>query len=644
STSGLSAVVVPGVLTATPVPTVSGTPQVDATLTAEPGTWAPDGVQLSYQWFTGTTAADEVPVSGATASTYVPVEGDIGKRLAVEVTGSKLGYASTASTSVLGELVTPAPSIDAGTPTITGTAQVGRTLTADAGIWAPEGVELALQWLRDGTPVEGATSTTYALVGADVGRPVALRVTGTKPGFPTKVATSSETQAVAEGTQASTPTPTITGATGLGDVLTAVPGDWDTGVTVSYQWVRDGNALSGETAAQHTVTATDIGSSIRVTVTGTRAGYASQSVSSAPLPVTGAQTAGKIARALATFHAALGRVGTDPLDIFVGPSDSITEGNRASSIQKRWISVFRDGLRRSYQPSGVAGGFGYLDLMNSPKFPDNPSSYVNGAGVFDQGLGRQTLALFGATQTITVNDRFTDVDILYAGLTGTAGTFAYSVDGGPDVRVSTGGKAVSRGGYVERVSGLVAGPHRLVLHGGGGGYPSIIEGVMLYNGDRDRGIRLWEGGASGLTAVNYVAPTDAWAASLKEVHPDIVVLPIGSNDYALGTPAKDTEVRIREIIATIRARVDTDPSIVLVPYYERPTSGTAPWSTYEQMYARIASTDPKIVVFDLALLFGSYGSAQRVGLMSPDLLHPSDTGYALIADKLAAFVAPSPPG
>ncbi|KRC64258.1 hypothetical protein ASE12_05445 [Aeromicrobium sp. Root236] len=644
ATSAPSAVVVPGTLTATPTPSVSGTPQVDATLTAEPGTWAPAGVQLSYQWLAGTTAQDSVAVSGATSSTYTPGTDDTGRRLSVQVMGSKPGYASVTTTSALSEAVTPAPIITPATPTITGTAEVGRTLTADSGTWSPDGVQLAFQWLRDGVAAQDATGTAYDLTAADRGSAISVRVTGTKAGFPTTARTSTETQAVAEGTQVSTPTPTVTGTTAIGDVLTAVPGDWDNGVTVAYQWLRDGTALTGETSVQHTVVAADVGSLMCLTVTGARAGYASQSRTSAQLAVTGAQSASKVTRALETFRAAFADVDRQPVDVFVGPSDSLADGARATSIQKRWISVLRDDLRGVHQPVGVKGGFGYLDPLNWGKFPDNPISYVSGVGAFEQGLGRQTLALFNSTQTITVKAELTDLDIVYAGLTGTAGTFTYSVDGGPEVRVYTGAKPTSRGGYVEKVSGLAPGVHQVVMRGTGGGSPAIVEGVMLYNGDRSSGVRVWEGGASGLAAANYVAPGDRWAESLKEVHPDLVVLPIGSNDFALGTPAKDTEVKIREIIATIRARVDTDPSIVLMPYYERPTSGTGTWAAYEEMYARIASTDPKIAVFDLAPLFGAYGSAQRAGLMSSDMLHPSDTGYALIADRLAAFLTPSPQG
>ena len=71
------------------------------------------------------------------------------------------------------------------TPTITGTAQVGATLTADpSGITDADGLSGAsytYRWIRvDGgteTPISGATSDTYVPVAADVGRQVKVEVT-----------------------------------------------------------------------------------------------------------------------------------------------------------------------------------------------------------------------------------------------------------------------------------------------------------------------------------------------------------------------------------------------------------------------------------------------------------------------------------
>jgi hypothetical protein len=74
-------------LDSAPTPTITGTAQVGATLTAIPGAWSPAPVNLAYQWFRGNTA-----ISGATAPTYVVQEADRGSVLSVQVTGSKSGY------------------------------------------------------------------------------------------------------------------------------------------------------------------------------------------------------------------------------------------------------------------------------------------------------------------------------------------------------------------------------------------------------------------------------------------------------------------------------------------------------------------------------------------------------------------------
>lgn len=66
--------------------TISGTPLVTMTLTAQPGTWSPSYVRLAYQWL-----RDGVAIAGETGSTYTVGMADIGHRLTVSVTGSRPG-------------------------------------------------------------------------------------------------------------------------------------------------------------------------------------------------------------------------------------------------------------------------------------------------------------------------------------------------------------------------------------------------------------------------------------------------------------------------------------------------------------------------------------------------------------------------
>ena len=70
-----------------------------------------------------------------------------------------------------------------GTPTISGTPQVGETLTADtSGIADDDGLEnvsFSYQWLADDTAIQGATKSTYTLIEADERKTVRVRVSFT---------------------------------------------------------------------------------------------------------------------------------------------------------------------------------------------------------------------------------------------------------------------------------------------------------------------------------------------------------------------------------------------------------------------------------------------------------------------------------
>lgn len=185
-------VTVPAVssLTATPIPAISGTARVGATLTAVPGVWSPAPVTLKFQWARGGKT-----IAGATAPRYVPVAADRGQQLSVTVTGVKAGYAAVAKTS-LKTAVVAAGVISGPTPRIIGTAKKGKKLTASPGTWKPSGVALTYQWRRNGAGISGATNSTYKLVKKDKKKRITVTVTGSKTGYTTLARTSPATAKV----------------------------------------------------------------------------------------------------------------------------------------------------------------------------------------------------------------------------------------------------------------------------------------------------------------------------------------------------------------------------------------------------------------------------------------------------------------
>ena len=70
-----------------------------------------------------------------------------------------------------------------GAPMVSGTAQVGKTLTAaTSGIADEDGLDnvtFTYQWLADDTAIQGATGSTYTLVDADEGKAIKVRVSFT---------------------------------------------------------------------------------------------------------------------------------------------------------------------------------------------------------------------------------------------------------------------------------------------------------------------------------------------------------------------------------------------------------------------------------------------------------------------------------
>ncbi|WP_157497473.1 MSCRAMM family protein [Leifsonia sp. Leaf264] len=261
-------------LDATPTPTIAGIARYGSTLTASPGVWGPIPVTVAYQWLRNGTA-----IPGATSAGYVIAAGDIGARISVRVKGSKSGYTPETRLSVQTSAVGPRLFTTAPTPRITGTVRVAATLAATVGAWAPAPTTLTYQWYRNGTAISGATGAVLKLGAADVGKRMTVRVTAARTGFATTARMSTQTTPVAQGRLTATPTPTITGTTRVGRVLTVHAGTWKPApVGLSYTWRRNGVAIAGATGTAtttYTLVKADVGATITCTVVSTKTGYVS---------------------------------------------------------------------------------------------------------------------------------------------------------------------------------------------------------------------------------------------------------------------------------------------------------------------------------------------------------------------------------
>ena len=168
---------------ATGLPTISGTPQVGMTLTVDTSAITDedglDDVSYSYQWIVndGTEDAD---IEEATDSTYAPSVSDVGKTIRVRVSFNDDADNDETLTSEATEAVAAKPNSEpSGLPTISGTPQVGVTLTADTSAITDEDglddVSFSYQWLAGGLDIDGATGSSYTPTASQKGQTIQVR-------------------------------------------------------------------------------------------------------------------------------------------------------------------------------------------------------------------------------------------------------------------------------------------------------------------------------------------------------------------------------------------------------------------------------------------------------------------------------------
>lgn len=174
-------------------------------------------------------------------------------------------------------------------PTVSGTPAVGSLLTLADGTWAPDPVTRTYRWLRDGSPIAGATASTYTPTSSDVGARISVEVKGAKSGLLSLHLTTAETAVVAPSASAvtSSKAPSISGTPTFDQTLTANDGTWGPGsVTMTRRWLRDGVPIPGATASSYRLTADEVGKTVSVEVTGAKSGLTSLTrTSSATAPV-----------------------------------------------------------------------------------------------------------------------------------------------------------------------------------------------------------------------------------------------------------------------------------------------------------------------------------------------------------------------
>lgn len=154
-------------------------------------------------------------------------------------------------------------------PVISGSTSLGSVLSTTNGTWSgvPATFSYTYQWKRNGSPIGGATASTYTTVVADSLANITCDVTADNGVAPTATAVSN-TLTMANYTPANTVAPSISGNQWQGQVLTTTNGTWtNSPTTFTYQWRRGGVDIGGATASTYTLVAADRGTNITCVVT-----------------------------------------------------------------------------------------------------------------------------------------------------------------------------------------------------------------------------------------------------------------------------------------------------------------------------------------------------------------------------------------
>jgi glutamine synthetase len=354
---------------------------------------------ISYQWQVGGVA-----VSGATASTLLLTEAQVGKTITVVARYTDLHGTAESITSSSTAAVTNINDLPTGSVTINGTATKGQTLTATDTLADIDGLgAISYQWQADGASITGATTSALVLADAQVGKIITVVASYTDLHNTLETASSSATAVVTNANAAPTGSVTIAGTATKGQTLTAANtlADADGLGTISYQWHAGASAIPGATASTLTLAEAQVGKIITVvasytdlhntleTVTSSATAAVATNFNNLPtgsVTITGLVKQGGVLTASNNLADAdgLGAISyqwkADETVIGIGSSHTLTQAEAGKAITA--IANYTDNQGAAESVSSVAT---VADLVDNPatvdlsqvnSTTDNPKEYV----------------------------------------------------------------------------------------------------------------------------------------------------------------------------------------------------------------------------------------------------------------------------
>ena len=460
---------------------ITGTATQGQLLTASNSIADVDGLgTISYQWL-----SDSDVISGATSSTYTLNASDVGKTINVKASYTDLQGTTESVTSSSVTVAAPTNYPPTGSVTISGTAQQNQTLTASNTLTDANGLgTVNYQWLSEGVVISNQSS--YALTQNDVGKNLSVTASYTD-GLGELESANSSFVKITNVNDAPTGSVLITGTTIQGQILTASNSlaDLDGLGAISYQWLSNGEEISGANQPTYTLSATEIGKVISA-----KASYidlqntAESVISNATALVTPP-----------TNYPPTGNViiyGAANQNEILSVSNTLEDPNGLGAVSYKWLSNGKAitgvtnntyTLTQNELGTSVSVEANYVDLENNSEsvtsnkvFVDEPINYPPTGNVTISGTTQQNQTLI-ASNTLTdanglgtVNYQWLSEGVVIAGANQSTYTLTQS-DVGKNIGVSASntdglGKLESVNSNVVKIANVNDAPTGSVLIAG----------------------------------------------------------------------------------------------------------------------------------------------------------------------------------
>lgn len=326
---------------------------------------------------------------------------------------------------------------------------------------------------------------------------------------------------------------------------------------------------------------------------------------------------------------------------------SMTEGGPVAMSGRvgRWQDREQAALRARFPLlAPVAGGAGYIPAFFQTFLPGGTQenarvtptgiSYSGVLTPYSSGLGNRALGLPTGADWIQFTITGDSFDLFGSTHTTANANALVSIDGAAAETWVIAATTLTSGRF--RKTGLSAGSHTVRVTGGGAGV-AVVDGIMQYVGDRDKGIHVWDAGKGSAKISDFGADSSSriWQP-LGFIQPRVLRIEYGFNEYFGNIAPATFKTSLQNAVGYMRARITVPPTVQFIVWPEPSVTGGQGANGYQPYVDAIyeaAAATPNAFVTDLRNALPRGKDANTLGIYF-DGVHFSGPGQAAAGDLI----------